>query len=65
MLKTISKASPIPLLLCISLLFFTPVSSQLMKFDAPLGQLYQDGLKSLNQGDSLTAYQKVQSAHFF
>jgi tetratricopeptide (TPR) repeat protein len=65
MLKIISKASPIPLLLCISLLFFTPVSSQLMKFDAPLGQLYQDGLKSLNQGDSLTAYQKVQSAHFF
>ena len=65
MLKIISKASPIPLLLCISLLFFTPVSSQLMKFDAPLSQLYQDGLKSLYQGDSLTAYQKVQSAHFF
>jgi tetratricopeptide (TPR) repeat protein len=65
MSKTISKASPIPLLLCILLLFYTPVSSQLMKFDAPLNQLDQNGLKSLYQGDSLTAYQKVQSVHFF
>jgi tetratricopeptide (TPR) repeat protein len=36
-----------------------------MKFDAPLSQLYQNGLKSLQQGDSLSAYQTIQSAHFF
>jgi hypothetical protein len=65
MLKINSKASPIPLLLCISLLFCAPVSSQLMKFDAPLHQLDQNGLKSLYQGDSLAAYQKIQSAHIF
>ena len=65
MLKTISKASPILLVLSISLLFFTPVSSQLMKFDAPLNQLDQNGLKSLYQGDSIAAYQKIQSAHLF
>jgi tetratricopeptide (TPR) repeat protein len=65
MLKTISKASQSLLLLSISLLLSAPASSQLMKFDAPLSQQYQNGLKSLNQGDSLTAYQTIQSAHFF
>ena len=65
MLKTISKASPIPLLLRISLLFCAPASSQLMKFEAPLNQLDQNGLKSLYLGDSLGAYQKIQSAHIF
>ena len=65
MLKTISKASPIPLLLCFTMLFCAPASSQLMKFDAPLHQLDQNGLKSLYLGDSLSAYQKIQSAHNF
>ena len=65
MLKTISKTSPIVLFFCFTLLFYTPVSSQLMKFDAPLSQLYQNGLKSLQHGDSLTAFQSIQSAHFF
>jgi tetratricopeptide (TPR) repeat protein len=36
-----------------------------MKFDAPLNQLYQDGLKSLYNGDSLSAYQAIQSSHHF
>ena len=65
MLKTIKKASPILLLLNFTLLFTAPVSSQLMHFEAPLSQLYQNGLKSLMQGDSLTAYQTIQSAHVF
>jgi tetratricopeptide (TPR) repeat protein len=65
MLKTISKASTILLLLCFTLLFSTPVSSQLMQFNAPLSQLYQNGLKSLRQGDSLAAYQTIQSAYSF
>ena len=64
MLKTIPKASTITLLFSFLLLFCTPGSSQLMKFDAPLSQLYQNGLKSLQQGDSLIAYQTFQSAHF-
>ena len=51
MVNHISKASAILLLLSFSLLFWTPASSQLMKFDAPLSQLYQNGLKSLQQGD--------------
>jgi len=65
MLKTISKASPIPLLLCFTMLFCAPASSQLMQFDAPLHHLDQNGLKSLYLGDSLSAYQKIQSAHIF
>lgn len=65
MLKTISKSSPILLLLSFTLTLSVPASSQLMKFDAPLSQLYQNGLKSLLQGDSLVAYQTIQSAHFF
>ena len=65
MLKHIKKASPILLLLNFTLLFTAPVSSQLMHFEAPLSQLYQNGLKSLQQGDSLAAYQTIQSAHFF
>jgi tetratricopeptide (TPR) repeat protein len=65
MLKSISKASQNLLLLSFSLLLSLPASSQLMKFDAPLSQQYQNGLKSLMQGDSLTAYQTIQSAHFF
>ncbi|MFZ4103578.1 MAG: tetratricopeptide repeat protein [Sediminibacterium sp.] len=65
MLKTTSKASANLLLLSCSLLLWTPASSQLMKLDAPLSQLYQNGLKSLQQGDSLSAYQTIQSAHFF
>lgn len=65
MLKTIPKAISRTLLFCILLMLNTQVSSQLMKFEAPLSQLYQDGLKSLKQGDSLTAYQFIQSAHFF
>jgi tetratricopeptide (TPR) repeat protein len=65
MLKIISKASTIVLLLCFSLLLNTPVSSQLLQYNAPLSQLYQNGLKSLNQGDSLAAYQTIQSAHSF
>lgn len=63
--KTHQKASPILLLLNFTLLFTAPVSSQLMHFEAPLSQLYQNGLKSLQQGDSLAAYQTIQSAHFF
>jgi len=65
MLKTISKAGTILLLLCFTMLFCTPVSSQLMQFNAPLSQLYQNGLKSLRQGDSLAAYQTIQSAYSF
>ena len=65
MLKHIKKASPILLLLNFTLLFTAPVSSQLMHFEAPLSQLYQNGLKSLQQGDSLAAYQTIQSAHYF
>lgn len=65
MLKTTSKASPFLLLFSFMLLFCAPASSQLMKFDAPLSPLYQNGLKSLHQGDSLTAFQTIQSAHFF
>ena len=65
MLKTNQKASTTTLLLCFLLLFNSSVSSQVMKFDAPLSQLYQNGLKSLQQGDSLIAYQTIQSAHFF
>ena len=65
MLKTISKACQSLLLLSFSLFISVPASSQLMKFDAPLSQQYQNGLKSLMQGDSLTAYQTIQSAHFF
>ena len=65
MLKTISKASPMLLLLSVTLLLCVPASSQLMKFEAPLNQLYQNGLKKLQQGDSLAAFQTIQSAHFF
>ncbi|MCE2656369.1 MAG: tetratricopeptide repeat protein [Sediminibacterium sp.] len=65
MLKTNSKASPISLLLCFTLFFSSSALSQLMQYDAPLSQLYQNGIKSLQQGDSLTAYQTIQSAHFF
>ena len=65
MLKPNKKASPILLLLTCTLLFTVPVSSQLMHFEAPLSQLYQNGLKSLQQGDSLAAYQTIQSAHNF
>ncbi len=65
MLKTNSKARSILMLLCFSMVFCTSVSSQLLKFDAPLNQLYQNGLKSLQKGDSLAAYQTIQSAHFF
>jgi len=64
MLKTNQKATTTTLLLCFLLLFNSSVSSQVMKFDAPLSQLYQNGLKSLQQGDSLIAYQTIQSAHF-
>ena len=65
MLKTISKACLSLLLLCCSLFLSVPALSQLMKYDAPLSQQYQNGLKSLMQGDSLTAYQTIQSAHVF
>jgi outer membrane protein assembly factor BamD (BamD/ComL family) len=65
MLKTYSKASSILLLLSFTLFFSSPASSQLMQFDAPLSQLYKNGVKSLQQGDSLSAYQTIQSAHFF
>lgn len=65
MLKTIQKVTTKMLLLCMLLILSTQVSSQLMKFDAPLSQIYQDGLKSLQQGDSLAAYQMIKSAHFF
>ena len=65
MLKTIQKAFHKTLLLCVLLILNSQVSSQLMKFDTPLSQLFQEGLKSLQQGDSLTAYQSIQSAHNF
>ena len=65
MLKNYSKASSISLLLCFTLFFSTSASSQLMHFEAPLSRLYQNGVKSLQQDDSLTAFQTIQSAHFF
>lgn len=65
MLKTIQQLSPIKWIVCITLFISAPVSSQLMHFEAPLSPIYQNGLKSLNQGDSLAAYQTIQSAHFF
>jgi outer membrane protein assembly factor BamD (BamD/ComL family) len=65
MLKTTQKAGFNTLLLSFTLLFCSTANSQLMKFDAPLSQLYQNGLKSLAQGDSLAAFQSIQSAHFF
>lgn len=65
MSKTISKASQSLLLLSFFLFLSETASSQLMKYVAPLNQQYENGLKSLMQGDSLTAYQTIQSAHFF
>ena len=65
MLKTNLKIMTKNLILGILLMLSNQVSSQLMKFEAPLNQLYQDGLKSLNNGDSLSAYQSIQSAHHF
>ena len=65
MLKTIFKASSKSLLICLLLLFSHQVSSQLMKFEIPLSSLYQEGLKSLQQGDSLSAFASIQSAHNF
>jgi tetratricopeptide (TPR) repeat protein len=65
MLKTIQKATIKSLLLCFMLILSVQVSSQLMKFDTPLSQLYQEGKKSLQQGDSISAFQSIQSAHFF
>lgn len=65
MLKTNLKIKTKNLILGILLMLSNQVSSQLMKFEAPLNQLYQDGLKFLNNGDSLSAYQSIQSAHHF
>lgn len=65
MLKTIQKAIFKSLLLCMLIMLSSQVSSQLMQFDPPLSRLYQDGLNALQQGDSLSAYHKIQSAHHF
>lgn len=64
MIKMIQKASIKVLLLSFSLICYINVSSQLTNFDIPLSQLYQNGLKSIQQGDSLAAYQTIQSVHF-
>lgn len=65
MLKTIQKLRSRNVLLCILMLMSLQVSSQLMKFEAPLNSLFQNGLNSLKQGDSLSAYQSIQSAYSF
>ncbi len=65
MLNTNLQIKTRNLILGILLMLSNQVSSQIMKFDAPLNQLYQDGLKSLYNGDSLSAYQAIQSSHHF
>ena len=65
MFKSIQIASFKYLLLLIVFLYSTNVSSQLMQYKMPLHPLYQEGLEALRQGDSLSAYQAIQSAHFF
>jgi len=65
MLKTNHKVISKALLLSTLLFLSNHASSQIMKFDAPLSQLFQDGLKSLNNGDSLNAYHSIESAHHF
>ncbi len=65
MYKSIQLASAKYLLLPFVFLYSTSVSSQLMQYEQPLHPLYQEGLNYLKQGDSLNAYQAIQSAHFF